>query len=74
MKFFRIVGGQPVPLGRSPYFAFIWATSAAGNVQCGGSLIANNWVLTVSIIKLIIKKRNVLRDLFLRAKTNPQGF
>lgn len=56
MNFFRIVGGQPVPLGRSPYFAFIWATGTAGNVQCGGSLIANDWVLTVSSPKLIIEK------------------
>lgn len=46
-EFSRIVGGTPTRPNEFPWQAFVRSTMTTGTIQdCGGSLIANRWILT----------------------------
>ncbi|XP_052898889.1 brachyurin-like [Anopheles moucheti] len=44
----RIVNGFPASLGQFPYQVFLSGQTAGGNLACGGSIIAAQWVLTAA--------------------------
>lgn len=43
-----IVGGQPAIPGEHPWMVYLSSSSSGQNAYCGGSLIANDWVITAA--------------------------
>ena len=44
----RIVGGEPTDIKKHPWQVAMYVNKVPGSTLCGGSLIADRWVLTAA--------------------------